>query len=151
DVESFLWTLDGGWREDKAGKKCDIDSVRKSLSRPKEFVTALQVPNKKRRELDRALNGLYKFVQFCEQFDLLLIELREEPDVAEAMWLHHAYWFMQFATEVGGSLQNTLKALNEWEMPRKDRASLNARVREVEEVIRALSIPPLAVSKSDPN
>jgi hypothetical protein len=156
DVESFLWTLDGGWREYPSGTECDIDIVRKALRKPERFIEALQIPQKERNEVQLALNGFYKFIQFCEEFEKLLCQLQAVPEVAEAMWLHHAYWFTQFEMQIGRNFLRTLEELGKWETEKMDELggeeegapSFKERVREIEKVISALAVPPLAEWKA---
>jgi predicted RNA-binding protein with RPS1 domain len=156
DLESFLWTLDGGWRQDEGGE-CDIDHLRDALRDPEKFVQALQIPQKDRTELESALNGTYKFIQFCEAFAELITRQRLQQEVAEAMWLYHAYWFRQFDTQIGDNLRGVLKELEKWRMEEAEDLEIDPentslaknRVIEIGEVIKNLSIPPLARWKSE--
>jgi hypothetical protein len=141
DMESFLWCLDGGYREDKKGAS-DLDAVMRELGKSNRLAEATQLSPKKRGELDRALNGFCKFIQFCECFDSLIQRLKEEPELAEAMWLAHGYWFRQLETDMGSNLKDAVLCLGKWRVGEKDKAALRARVAEINNVISRLAAPP---------
>jgi hypothetical protein len=142
EIESFLWCLDGGAR--KMGNIwCDIDLVRVSLAKPKRLAKALQQPKAKQDELDRALCGFCKFVQFCENFASLLDQLEAEPQVAEAMWLAHAYWLRNADADLRSNLRSAILALVEWDVPHQDTDTLRTRATELLAMFDRLAVPPL--------
>jgi hypothetical protein len=143
DMESFLWTLDGGWRQDDAGE-CDLDRVSRALTNPRRFARALQLPSDDRGETDRALNGFYKFIQFCERMTALLERVKPHPELAEAIWMAHAYWLRQMDSRIGARLKLALRSLVKWKVSRKDKGVLRVRVRKLEQLIERLASPPLA-------
>jgi hypothetical protein len=141
DMESFLWCLDGGYREDKHGT-CDLDAVTRALSKSNKLAEATQRPPDERSELDRALNGFCKFIQFCETMDSLIQQLERTPQLAEAMWLAHAYWFQQLQADMGSDLKKAVLSLAKWNVGGKDKAALKLRVGEVMKTLSRLSAPP---------
>ncbi len=141
DMESFLWCLDGGYREDEGGAS-DLDTVTRALAKSDRMADATQRPPKKRREVDRALNGFCKFIQFCEALDSLIQRLKEQPELAEAMWLAHAYWFRRLETDMGSDLKKAVLFLARWSVGPKDKAALRSRVAEISKVLSRLSAPP---------
>src|ERR1043166_3959743 len=143
DMESFLWCLDGGYREDKSGVS-NLATVTRALGKSKRLANATQRPPKKRSELDRALNGFCKFIHFCEGLDSLIQRLKDRPEVAEAMWLAHAYWFRRLETDMGSDLKKAVLSLAKWSVPSKDKAALRSRVAEINKVLSRLSAPPTA-------
>jgi hypothetical protein len=141
EIESFLWALDGGRREDKDGV-CDIDAVIRSLKSPTRFIGAIRRKPDRRSELDRALNGFCKFVQFCEALDLLIERLKSEPRLAEAMWLAHAYWFRSFESAIGEDLKRVVQSVARWQVKRGYARSLRGRIAEITALIDRLAAPP---------
>src|ERR1022692_2298241 len=82
NLESFLWTLDGGWRDG-----CGFATVQEALLESWPLFKAIQTPNEKKSELQHALAGFCEFIQFCEGLKSLLARMEDVPVVAEAMWL----------------------------------------------------------------
>lgn len=142
DLESFLWCLDGGAR--RIGRKwCDIDLVNKSLAKPARLAEAIQTPASERDELDRALNGFCKFIQFCESLTSLLERVKTQRQVAEAMWLGHVYWLRKLDGELGPGLNSAIQSLVKWDVPLADKRVLNARAKKLTNMFSLLAIPPL--------
>lgn len=138
EMESFLWALDDGWRPG-----CDFDDVRKALGRGQPLLEALQKPIGKKSELEQALSGFCKFITFSEGFSDLLSRMESAPVAAEAMWLAHGYWFRELDHKVGGQLKKALAALANWKTASKEKRALAKRVRELEETVQSLAVPPM--------
>jgi Bacterial RNA polymerase, alpha chain C terminal domain len=149
DMESFLWCLDGGYRQDRQGES-DLDAVTRALSKADRLAGATQRPPNKRGELDRALNGFCKFIQFCEGLDSLIQRLKGQPEMAEAMWLAHAYWFRRLETDMGTDLEKAVFSLASWNCGAKNKAVLRSRVAEINNILSRLAAPPTTQWKISP-
>ncbi len=145
DFESFLWALDGGWREDEDGA-CDIARVNKVLKDPNRLARAIQTPPDERSELEAALAGFCKFIQFCEGLDAIIEYLKGRGlvSVSEAMWLLHGYWFYQLRDRLGRDLAAAIRSLAKWRVKGNDKRVLAVRVSELHDLVERLSAPPMA-------
>lgn len=137
-MESFLWALDDGTREDKEGE-VDIEVIRSALKSPHQLFGALQTG--KKTEKQNALVGFSNFIDFCESFSALLCRV-DNPQLAEAMWLYPAYWFRQFKSSIGDEMKATVRALVTWNVPKSDVALVRQRVSHLEKLVDNLAIPP---------
>jgi len=143
DLESFLWTLDGGWRDG-----CSFEKVERALLKTFPLFEAIQTPNEKKSELEHALAGFCKFIQFCEGLASLLSRMEEAPEAAEAMWLAHAYWFRQLDYRIGDNLKLAFKSLARWEVGKKHKAALKRRVSGLTKLMQDISVPPMTKWKT---
>lgn len=142
EIESFLWALDGGWRKDMGGE-CDIARVREGLANPARLEQAVQRVGPKQTELDAALTGFGKFIQFCEDMDVLLNRLKsEDAGLADALWYAHAYWFMKLNSKLGKNLESAFQSLASWKLKNEDAHALEQRIEELKDLMKRLSVPP---------
>ncbi|HXJ59251.1 MAG TPA: hypothetical protein VNU68_21545 [Verrucomicrobiae bacterium] len=143
DLHSFLWALDRGFRTNKT-VKCDFARVKRGLLNAKRLASALQLAPEERGELDRALNGFCKFIQFCEAVSGLIECLEKTPQLAEAVWLAYGYWFRQLDTNFGADLKGAIRCLTKWKVSSQDTLAFRKRIAEMQKVLRKLALPPLA-------
>jgi predicted RNA-binding protein with RPS1 domain len=138
DIESFLWALDGGGRDG-----CNFTKLVKSLKQSRPLLEAVQKPNEDKSELQHALSGFCKFIDFCEGFAVVLSRLDGSPIVAETMWEAHSYWFRQLDSKLGENLKEVIKSLANWRMGMKDKKRLSARTKKLTHLIQELTRPPM--------
>lgn len=141
DLESFLWFLDGGTRwDDHRDDYVDIDDTRSVLRKPKQMVRVLSTKPSKRGELDRSVVGFGKFLQFCGDFERLLIEVGDSPRLQAYYWHYHAYWFRHAAERLRRELPEAIAALSKWRSARtgktardyeRERKALNNTIRRL--------------------
>jgi hypothetical protein len=96
DVETFLWFLDDGDRDDY-----DWDDLMRALDQPRVFTNALATSPRQRDPRDHAINGFRKFLIFCTQFNSLLAASLHYRLMTAEMYAHHAYWFVSLRDKVG--------------------------------------------------
>jgi len=98
---------------------------------------------KKKSELQHALVGFCKFIQFCEGLSSLLTRMEDAPVAAEAMWLAHAYWFRQLDYQIGDNLKLAFKSLVRWQVSHKNKKALLHRVGDLTKLMQDISVPPM--------
>jgi hypothetical protein len=138
DIEMFLWALDDG------KTAYDISDVRTGLKSPKRLLNAVVRKRALRTDLDRALTGFCKFISWCEAFESLLKRTEQAPLLAEAMWLTHAYWFRQFASNIGTDVKSVLRTIALWQVTQKSTRPIQKRLSSLDRTINFLATPPLS-------
>jgi hypothetical protein len=145
-VETFLWFLDGGSRDD-----WDIDDTIEVLGDKRSFLEHMAAgpvvgEDEESEELEilsASVQGCMQFLQFTLPFDSLLQELDGSPVVQSAMWHYHGYWFDQMSLHIGGEMWRVMENIIEWQTAvRKSRRKSRAvtaqleRSREIQEAFR---------------
>lgn len=143
DLESFLWALDGGRRDG-----CSFSSIEEALLKSRPLFMAIQTPKEKKSELQRALAGLCKFIQFCEGLSSLLARMKSCPLAADAFWLAHVYWLRRLNHRIGDNLNRVFKILAQWQVGAKNARALNQRVRALTWLIEEIAVPPMTLLKT---
>jgi hypothetical protein len=109
EVETFLWMLDDGSRDDE-----DFDDLIDIVHSPKRMARALTRELEKRSATDDAAHGFREFVAFCRQFDGLLQSARVKPLIQSAFWHFHGYWLNLLSGSVLGVMTVVIERQREW-------------------------------------
>jgi hypothetical protein len=113
-LETFLWFLDGGERDNT-----DIDDVLDVLHRRRDFLEyASDRPEDyedgELSALAKAVQGFVEFLRFIPQFVALLNEAEPFPLLQSAFWHYHGYWVQQLDVHVGTNIRLALDELAAW-------------------------------------
>jgi hypothetical protein len=129
-VETFLWFLDGGWRDGY-----DMADTIEAIGTPSRFFACMAARPRGADELDNSVQGFTIYLAFCRELHALLERTADRPLVQSAMWHYHGYWFDHMRERFGTKLREALDQFQRWEeqtgpLDSTDRAILAAARHE---------------------
>jgi hypothetical protein len=104
DMESYLWVLDGGYRD------WNYDDLIEVLGKPRKLANYLNEPTVD-DEPHRIIRGMVKFLEFCVEFVNLLGRAADFPALQRDMYVYHSYWFVASEEILRERLYQTIGAV----------------------------------------
>jgi hypothetical protein len=126
----FEWFLEDGFRRTEFSRKYyGLDDLIDLLARPEQLVQVLLRPNDEDLALHDAVQGFYKFLQFCRRLRGILEGANHLPLLRAGMWFHYAYWFDIIGERVSNHIKQALERFRGWPVNDEDLLELHAFVR----------------------
>jgi hypothetical protein len=108
DVDAFLWFREAGTYDDH-----NMDTVYATLADPRKLVRLFYKSPRRTDWTLRAIIGLQKFLEFSQGLAALLEEARVCPNLREAFYEQHAYWYLHSTYSVREVMQRVRTAFSQ--------------------------------------
>lgn len=92
-----------------------IDLVIETVGKPMEYIQRLIKPKDEQEQLDVALHGFIKFMEFCQNFYRLLERSADLPLLQSEIWHSQSYWFRILRTRASKAVDAAVSQFSGWE------------------------------------